>query len=88
MDLNAPQFNPLWLLTNPEAPHSSYFISEFSGSFKLPLYSTSSRNAITNVKALGNTEKEISLEGLFEMFHRGEENSIHSLLCDMVSSPL
>ena len=23
--------------------------------------------------------------GLFEMFHRGEENSIHSLLCDVVS---
>ena len=58
MDLNAPQFNLLWLLTNPEGTHRSYFISEFPGSFKLPVYSTSSRNAITNVKALGNTEKE------------------------------
>lgn len=58
MDLNAPRFNLLWFLTNPEAPHGSYFISEFPGSFKLPIYSTSSRNAITNVKALGNTEKE------------------------------
>ena len=70
MDLNAPRFNLLWFLTNPEAPHGSYFISEFPGSFKLPIYSTSSRNAITNVKALGNTEKETSLEGPVSQYCR------------------
>lgn len=62
MDLTAPWFKLLWLLTNPEAPHGFYFISGFPKSFKHLFYSTSSRNATINVKALGN-RKGKSLEG-------------------------
>ena len=84
--LSAPRFNLLWLLTNPEALHGSFFISGFPGSFKLPLYPTSSRNAITNVKALGNTEKEnLSWGTCVSML---QETTSHSRLWILFSSPL
>lgn len=58
----APWFKLFCILTNLKAPDSFYFISGFHRSFKHLLCSKSSRNTIRNVKALGNTEKEISLE--------------------------
>lgn len=53
----------IWILTNLKAPDGLHLVSRFPRSFSL-LYSKSSRNVATEVKALGHTEKEhISWEG-------------------------
>lgn len=86
MDLRAPWLKLSWVLTNPAASHGFYFISGFHRSFKLLLYSTSSSNATTNVKALENTEKENLSGGICVSIL--QETMVHSRVWILFSSPL